>query len=452
MDIYTTEQTILGSCLEKPKLISEFTDLLPEYFSCFPYQELWRLLLDWYWRGKTIYPPAILPSALGWFAGEDRQLEASQFLSGLVMMAYPIKKSDCQDYVAQLTSSFLGKQADILVKQTLNDLQNKEDPSTVIDNLQNALFSLRGVMKRNADIESIGSIAEQSLRALDEQIKGIAPKALSTGFRELDEVCGGGLHKGGLVMIGGATGMGKTVMALTLAWNMVTTGGRCLYFNLEMKSIDMARRLISAHAEILASDIRKGNLSSAEFEAYFDTVELMKTLPMDVVSKSDLGIDDILMTIKQQHHAKRLDVVVIDYIQIVRSTERRERRDQELSSMTVALSNLAKELNISIIALAQLNEDVSKREYNRPTLSDIRESKSMGHSCENVWLLFREEYYYDKKKPSEANFNEFLDWQNKVDLIRGKAEIIVAKNRHGQATSIPIGFDGRFVKFKDTEY
>jgi replicative DNA helicase len=447
----TIEQTILGACLEKPKLINHFTEVKPEYFTSYPFQELWRLLLDWHWKDKAIYPPALLPIVSTWFAGEDRQQEASSFLTNLMMLSFPLKKKDCEDYIKTLEEGYLSKGVNQSIKEALEALKTGYEASTVIGDLQKSLWQLRGKLKTTQDVESIGQASDMALRALDERIKGVAPKAISTGFGEIDRSCGGGLHKGGLVMVGGATGMGKTVMALTLAWNMVLDGAKCLYFNLEMKTTDMIDRLISAHASIKSLKIRKGDVSAEEFGRYHDTVEEMRDLPFYICSPNGITIDQILMMIREQYHTRGVDVVVIDYIQIVKSIERRERRDQELADMALSLSNIAKELGISVVVLAQLNEDVSKRENNRPTLSDIRESKSMGHSCENVWLLFREEYYHDKRRPSETRMSEFFDWKDNAEKIQGKAEVIIAKNRHGYITSVPVRFEGEYVRFVEQE-
>lgn len=450
-NIIEVEQIVLGSVLDNPKLIHHIQNLSPNVFSNYTHSELWRILLSWHLQKKTIYPPTLLPFIEHLFSTADKTAEASAFLTVLLSKSFPLRQKDLEDYEALLVQSHLSRETLHLLKTYEKAIQSGEDVLPLLSNLQNDLFSLRTASKSGSHVESIGKVSDDALRALEQRINGTAPKGMSTGFKAIDRACGGGLHKGGLVMIGGATGMGKTIMGIGLFRTAINQGKRCLYFNLEMKREDMIDRFIAGQSMINNLKIREGALNNSQHDEYRLTVEELQSVDASIISKPNISIDDILMIIREQNHSRPVDVVIVDYIQIVRTTAKHDRRDQELSEMTVNLSNLAKELNISIVVLAQLNEDVSKRENNRPTLSDIRESKSMGHSCENVWLLHREEYYHDKKKPSETQAKEFLSWEENADKIKGKAEIIMAKNRHGYPTSVLVKFEGQYSRFTEAQ-
>lgn len=452
MDRTIFEEIVIGSCLVRPDTIEHFKEIKPQYFSYEPLSALWRILLDKKSSGETIYPPTLAQEfgkTLPAQETENATKQAGQIMASLMGHAVAPNRKDCEYYCQEMKKAYINREAKNILNHYSNILSERAEFETEIPNIQQAFLELSVGTKTAVGVEHIGDIALRSINRLNERLNGNTEKPIQTGFPTIDKAMGGGVHKGGLTMIGGSTGMGKTIMGLTLAWSMVLNGGRCLYFNLEMSAEDMVDRILSNHTNVSSVKMRDGSMTDIEFEKVYTAVEEMKQRSFLIDSRVGISIDDIIMGIREQSARGGLDIVVIDYIQIVKTLVKKERRDQELSQMAIDLSNLAKELKLTIVILAQLNDDMGKRENNRPTMSDVRESKSIAHSCENVWILFREEYYADKKKPSEDDMDKFMKWSENMEKIKGKGEVIIAKNRHGYTTTVDVDFEGAYMRYRE---
>ncbi|MDR1476774.1 MAG: replicative DNA helicase, partial [Rickettsiales bacterium] len=299
---------------------------------------------------------------------------------------------------------------------------------------------------------SMGSI-EQAYRN-DGSISGI-----STGFDVMDKKLGG-LHPSDLVVIAGRPGMGKTALGLNIAFNAANEvlnkrappklSGPVAFFSLEMSSDQLAARVLSFSAEVQGHKMRTGGITEEEFTKIAEHSRALATLPLFIDDTPDITVSGIrtrARRLKRVHGG--LALIVIDYIQLISTPGGRksDSRVQEVSEITRQLKVLAKELDVPVIALSQLSRLVEQRDDKRPLLSDLRESGSIEQDADIVMFVYREAYYEERKEPEDTGSEEYLKWKSKMDRVRNKAEIIVAKQRHGPTGTVEVSFVGEYIRF-----
>src|SRR6202045_3270617 len=292
----------------------------------------------------------------------------------------------------------------------------------------------------------------------DGKLSGIA-----TGLRDLD-VKMGGLQPSDLIIIAGRPGMGKTALATNIAYNVAkahraevqadgtmksVNGGIVGFFSCEMSAEQLATRILAEQTSIASSMIRRGGITETDFENIRDYSIELQTLPLYVDETGGLSISQLTARARRLKRQKGLDLIVIDYIQLLQgSGKRSDNRVQEVTEITTSLKALAKELNVPIIALSQLSRQVESRDDKHPQLSDLRESGSIEQDADVVIFVYREEYYLQNKEPKPGT-PEHEKWQTEMDLALGKAEVIIAKQRHGPTGTVRVQFEGQFTRFSD---
>ena len=286
---------------------------------------------------------------------------------------------------------------------------------------------------------------------------------LATGLDDLDRMLGG-LQPSDLVVLAGRPGMGKTALATNFAYNIAkkyrfevrpdgthetVDGGIVGFFSLEMSAEQLATRIISEQAEISSSKIRRGQIDEDEFARLVDAAREMERIPLYIDQTGGLSVAQLAARARRLKRQKGLDLLVIDYLQLLSGSTRRasENRVQEITEITTSLKALAKELNVPILALSQLSRQVEARDDKRPQLSDLRESGSIEQDADVVLFVFRDEYYFDKKKMPQEGTPEFFEWQAEAERVHGKAEVIIAKQRHGPTGTVELQFESQFTRF-----
>ncbi len=273
----------------------------------------------------------------------------------------------------------------------------------------------------------------------------------------------GGLQPSDLIIIAGRPGMGKTSLATNVAYNVArayepstdnsckaAAGGIVAFFSMEMSSEQLATRVISEQAEVSSSRIRRGAIDEGDFERLVERRRNMRQLPLYVDQTGALTVSQLAARARRLKRQRGLDLVVVDYIQLMQGRSQRaaQNRVQEVTEITTGLKALAKELNLPIIALSQLSRLVENRDEKRPQLSDLRESGSIEQDADVVLFVFREEYYLKNKEPREGT-EDHVKWEAELDAARGKAEIIISKQRHGPTGTVLLSFQGEFTRFAD---
>jgi replicative DNA helicase len=217
-----------------------------------------------------------------------------------------------------------------------------------------------------------------------------------------------------------------------------------------MSGEQLATRILAEQTRIASSLIRRGGINHEEFDKIRDYTIELEHLPLFVDETGGLSISQLTARARRLKRQKGLDLLVIDYIQLLQGSNKRgnENRVQEVTEITTNLKALAKELNIPVIALSQLSRQVESRDDKHPQLSDLRESGSIEQDADVVLFVYREEYYLQNKEPKVGTV-EHEKWQTEMDLALGKAEVIVAKQRHGPTGTVKLQFEGQFTRFSD---
>ncbi|TVP74405.1 MAG: replicative DNA helicase [Rhodobacteraceae bacterium] len=283
---------------------------------------------------------------------------------------------------------------------------------------------------------------------------------VSTGLIDLDKKLGG-LHPSDLIILAGRPSMGKTSLATNIAFNIAKAykrgarhdgtegavdGGVVGFYSLEMSAEQLAARILSEAAEVPSEQIRRGDMTEAEFRRFVEAAKALESCPLYIDDTPALPISQVAARARRLKRTHGLDVLMVDYLQLLRGTSK-ESRVQEVSEITQGLKAIAKELNIPVIALSQLSRNVESREDKRPQLSDLRESGSIEQDADVVMFVYRDEYYREREKPGDDELEKMAAWQARMEAVHGKAEVIIGKQRHGPIGTVELSFEGRFTRF-----
>ena len=283
---------------------------------------------------------------------------------------------------------------------------------------------------------------------------------ISTGLIDLDKKLGG-LHPSDLLILAGRPSMGKTSLATNIAFNIARTyrrgrlpdgsegavqGGVVGFFSLEMSAEQLAARILSEASEVPSDQIRRGDMTEAEFRRFVEAAKALEACPLYIDDTPALPISQVAARARRLKRTHGLDVLIIDYLQLLKGTSK-ENRVLEVSEITQGLKAIAKELDIPVIALSQLSRAVENREDKRPQLADLRESGSIEQDADVVMFVYRDEYYKEREKPGDHELEKMVQWQQVMEQVHGKAEVIIGKQRHGPIGTVELSFEGRFTRF-----
>ncbi|MDJ0823187.1 MAG: replicative DNA helicase [Paracoccaceae bacterium] len=284
---------------------------------------------------------------------------------------------------------------------------------------------------------------------------------ISTGLMDMDRKLGG-LHKSDLLILAGRPSMGKTSLATNVAFNIAKAykkgtrpdgtegtieGGVVGFYSLEMSAEQLAARILSEAAEVPSEQIRRGDMTETEFRRFVDAAKSLEACPLYIDDTPALPISQLAARARRLKRTHGLDLLIVDYLQLVRPASAKDSRVNEVSEITQGLKAIAKELDIPVVALSQLSRQVESREDKRPQLSDLRESGSIEQDADVVMFVFREEYYKEREKPGDHDLEKMAQWQEEMERLHGKAEVIIGKQRHGPIGTVELSFEGQFTRF-----
>jgi replicative DNA helicase len=296
---------------------------------------------------------------------------------------------------------------------------------------------------------------------------------LDTGLRDLNKKMGG-LHPSDLVILAGRPGMGKTALATKIAFGAakaLLAHARAenpnamakqvvAVFSLEMSSEQLATRLLAEEARVSGDRIRRGEIGQKDFDNFVAVSREISQLPLMIDDTPALTLSALRTRCRRLKRTNGLALIVIDYLQLMRPAAgtKPENRVLEISQITQGLKAIAKELSVPVLALSQLSRAVESREDKRPQLSDLRESGTIEQDADVVMFVYRDEYYMQQKEPKIVAFDndqKFHDahqkWQSDMEAVYNKAELILAKQRHGPTGKIDLFFEGEFTRFADLD-
>ncbi|MBM77107.1 MAG: replicative DNA helicase [Crocinitomicaceae bacterium] len=313
------------------------------------------------------------------------------------------------------------------------------DVFNLLDEAESELFAVaEGNIRK--DYESMASLLFKAQNEIENaMLKEDGVNGVATGFTDLDRITSG-WQKSDMIVVAARPGMGKTAFVLSMARNVaVDYQHPVAIFSLEMSSIQLVNRLISGEAEIPAEDIRRGNFSKKEFDQFFERTKQLSEAPIYIDDTPALSIFELrakCRRLKQQHD---IQLVIIDYLQLMSSGGKGGNREQEISNISRSIKEIAKELNVPIIALSQLSRSVETRGGDkRPMLSDLRDSGAIEQDADIVSFIYRPEYY------------QLTEWPDGTPCT-SQAEIIVAKHRNGSLKDIRLKFLGKYAKFTNLD-
>ncbi len=296
---------------------------------------------------------------------------------------------------------------------------------------------------------------------------------LDTGLRDLNKRTGG-LHKSDLIILAGRPGMGKTALATKIAFgaakamlanarvdNPNAMPKQCVaIFSLEMSSDQLATRLLAEEARVSADKIRRGEISTRDFDNFVKVSREISEIPLIIDDTPAITLSALRTRCRRLQRTNGLGLIVVDYLQLMRPAAgtKPESRVQEISQITQGLKAIAKELAVPVIALSQLSRQVENREDKRPQLADLRESGSIEQDADMVMFIYRDEYYLQQREPKitafdrDDKYQEAMEkWKSDMQAVYQKAELILAKQRHGPTGKIDLFFQGEFTLFADLD-
>jgi replicative DNA helicase len=397
-----------------------------------------------------------------------------------------IKEVGGAAYLAQLTGSgaavigardFAGQIYDLALLRALigvgrdlveGALDTSEDvaPLAQIERAESALYSVAEEGGAEGKAKSFSDATKEALEMAERALNsGGHLSGFTTGLEGLNTKIGG-LHKSDLIIVAGRPGMGKSSLATNIAFAAAqrfirdvedgiepekSAGAPVALFSLEMSADQLATRILAEQSGISSENLRMGKISQQEFRQLARAAGELQNLPLYIDDTPGLTIAALRTRARRLKRQKGIGVVVVDYLQLLQGSGKGsagDNRVQEISEISRGLKQLAKELSVPVIGLSQLSRAVEQREDKRPQLSDLRESGSIEQDADIVLFIYREDYYLLAKQPADDH-PDFAAWQEEMARAYGRAEVIVAKQRHGATGKVPLKFDSRITKFSD---
>ncbi len=456
------EQQLLGGLLNNNDLYYSLEDKVdPEHFYDPVHSRIFEIVSTRIKNGKLASAVTV-----NTFLTEDeglKELGGSSYLAQL--MAGSVASSAIKDYSKLVYDLAIRRELIILGQEISSRAQSikvDEQPEEQIILAEQNLYKIGDSGKSETGFKSF-------LKALGEAVQ-VANAAhhrdgnlagISTGFIDLDKKMGG-LHSSDLIILAGRPSMGKTSLATNIAYNIAKSfkkndnadgtsetvnGGIVGFYSLEMSAEQLAARILSETAEIPSEQIRRGDMTESEFRRFVEAAKSIESSPLFIDDTPALTIAQLASRARRLKRTHGLDALIIDYLQLVRAGSSRDNRVNEISEITQGLKAIAKELNIPVIALSQLSRQVENRDDKRPQLADLRESGSIEQDADVVLFVYREEYYKEREKPSDHDLEKMAIWQEEMDRLHGRAELILGKQRHGPIGTVELSFEGKYTRF-----
>ncbi len=349
----------------------------------------------------------------------------------------------------------------------IEDLDNPV--SRQIEMAEQKLFEMATAGASEREISSIATALQSALQEAEIAYKADGQlSGLTTGLTALDKSISG-LHHSDLIIIAGRPAMGKTTLAMNIAFNAASAisygranpqyKGAVAFFSLEMSSSQLAARVLSSQSKIPASAMREGNLTDEDMLKMSQYSNAIGNVPLYIDDTPGMSVP--MIRTRARRLARKcggIALIVIDYLQLMTSPggKRNDNRVQEISEITRGLKMLAKELDVPVIALSQLSRSVESRDDKRPQLADLRESGSIEQDADIVMFTYREEYYLENRDPSQrlsgnANANIIESYNKRLERARDRADIIIGKNRHGRPETVRTAFYGNYSLFDNLD-
>jgi replicative DNA helicase len=457
---FEAEQALLGAILVNNEACDRVSSFLkPEHFFDALHGRIYDHAAKLIWAGKRATPITLKT----FFQGDEPvgDLTVPQYLGRLAANATTI--INAEDYGRTIYDLAIRRNLIQIGEGMVNtayDAPIDAPPAAQIEDTEQKLYELAETGKYGSGFEPFTTALTDAIdMAANAYRRDGGLSGLATGFTDLDHRMGG-LQPSDLIIVAGRPSMGKTALATNIAYHVAQSyrrdpdsqvaldGAVVGFFSLEMSAEQLATRIISEQAYIPSERIRRGRIESEEFDRIVEVSQELQNLPLYIDQTGGITVAQLAARARRLKRQRDVGLIVVDYLQLLSGSTRRaaEGRVQEVSEITTGLKALAKELHVPLLALSQLSRQVEQREDKRPQLADLRESGSIEQDADVVLFVFREEYYVERRQPRE-NTEEHKQWQQEMDLVTGKAEVIIGKQRHGPTGTVRLQFTPEFTRF-----
>jgi replicative DNA helicase len=381
-----------------------------------------------------------------------------------------------REFAAQIYDLALLRSLVAVGREMVESALDTSEDVAPLEQIERAETELYKVAEQGGGEGKVKAFADATRLALETAEKALNSgghlSGITTGLNSINGKIGG-MHRSDLMILAGRPGMGKTSLATNIAFSAAqrflrdqedgiepakSAGAPVAFFSLEMSADQLATRVLAEQSNISSENLRMGKISQAEFRNLARAAAELQALPLYIDDTPGLTIAALRARARRLKRQKGIGFIVIDYLQLLQGSGKgsSDNRVQEISEISRGLKQLAKELDVPVLALSQLSRAVEQREDKRPQLSDLRESGSIEQDADMVWFVFREDYYVaakEPKRPIEGDDSKVFDaheeWMRDIERVYGMAELIVAKQRHGATGKVRLRFDARVTKFSD---
>ncbi|MEW5745690.1 MAG: replicative DNA helicase [Nitrospirota bacterium] len=424
------EQSVLGAVLFDNEALTKALELLsPDDFYKETHRRLFRSMIDLFDKNEPIDIITLTD-----LLKRNGELDGVGGIAYLSLLANSIPTSANVRYHAKIVreKALLRALIQTATQITAKVYEDSLDADEMVDHAEHMIFEI-AEKRTKTSFATMDSVIKDSIRIIEQLYdKKEAITGVPTGFKDLDEMTSG-FQPGDLIIIGGRPGMGKTAFALNIAQHVgVELKEPVAIFSLEMSKEQLAMRMLCSEGMVDSSRVRKGFLSREDWPKLTSAAGRLAEAPLFIDDSSAISVLEVrakCRRLKKEHRG--LSLVVVDYLQLMRSRGNFERREQEISEMSRSLKALAKELRVPVIALSQLNRAVEQRSERKPTLADLRESGAIEQDADVIIFLYRDEVY------------------NKATQKKGIAEVIIAKQRNGPTGTVNVSFLSHMTRFTD---
>jgi replicative DNA helicase len=456
------EQALLGAILVDNQALERVQALIrPEHFYDPLHARIFETMSQAMERGSFALTPLTLHAAMKADPGLI-EVGGTAYLAGLAQAAPALP--NVRDYARILHDLAVRRKLIRIGEDIVNtayEAPTEKGPADQIAEAEKALYAVSESSKYGEGPLDFHEALRRAVESAEKaQARGGRISGVTSGFTDIDQLLGG-LQPSDLLILAGRPGMGKTALGTNMAFHAarayiqdmeagaeIPRGSPVLFFSLEMAAQQLSARILAEQTEIEMWKIRNGRFSESEWEKFVLTMQELSTLPLFIDDTGGISIAQIAARARRMKREKKIGLIIIDYLQLVEPSRRQENRVQEITEVTKGLKNLAKELNVPILALSQLSRGVDSRDDKRPILSDLRESGSIEQDADVVMFVYREEYYLKSREPDPSSA-EHAKWLEKCERAHRRAEVLVEKHRHGATNKIDLYFDDRFTRFSN---
>ncbi len=432
------EQAVLGSILIDPTSLNEVaTQIKSDYFYIPQHRDIYAAISSMYELNQPIDFVALLEKLK-----RDGVYDEAGGKAYIKKLADEVPSAaNVMTYVGIMRERYYARALMNVAQKIIKDInENSNDSGALLDNAEQEIYEIRS----GREVSGLTHIAQVIRDETYDRLSKMSNEetradyiGIPSGIGDLDKMITG-LNRSDLIILGARPGMGKTSFALNIARNVAVNAGKTVcFFSLEMSRDQLAQRLLSSEAGIKSEKLRTGELDADEWTRLAQAGENLSKANIYLDETSSITVPEMKAKLRRM---KKVDLVVIDYLGLMKSAKSTENRVQEVSEITRNLKIMAKELKIPVITCAQLSRGTeTKGKSHRPALSDLRESGSIEQDADIVLFLYRDTYYDSEKGDSEDRGDPTA------------AECIVAKNRHGEIGTIKMHWDGQFTRFTSVD-